>query len=94
MRSTYSVVLDNARQEYDGLRERFLRGPDGRWVADGSTAGRSAESLPKRHSASPQGNPANVQVNNPLGLDSDNPWSSWFEDLESRKVIRQDVERT
>lgn len=35
-----------------------------------------------------------VQVNNPLSLEESNPWKSWFEDLELRRMIRQDVQRT
>lgn len=33
-------------------------------------------------------------MNNPLGLDEGNKWSAWFKDLELRRVIRQDVQRT
>ncbi|KAL9540772.1 hypothetical protein MBANPS3_009497 [Mucor bainieri] len=32
--------------------------------------------------------------NNPLALSDSNPWQQYFADLEIRKVIRQDVERT
>ncbi|KAK4058404.1 hypothetical protein OIO90_000562 [Microbotryomycetes sp. JL221] len=106
--STYKVVLSHSRAEYSSLCETYLRAPDGHWVNDGSSTlplGRTSSSSPTSNgagaaAAAPPAAAAttskqlNVQVNNPLGLDDDNPWSTWFEDLELRRTIRQDVQRT
>ncbi|KAI9357289.1 rab-GTPase-TBC domain-containing protein, partial [Zopfochytrium polystomum] len=35
-----------------------------------------------------------LEVNNPLSLEEDSPWTQYFKDTELQKVIRQDVERT
>ncbi|KAM0788387.1 hypothetical protein ACM66B_001525 [Microbotryomycetes sp. NB124-2] len=96
--STYTVLLNHSRAEYSTLREQYLRAPDGHRVNDGATqqqhqhSGSDDNTLHK----SPQVAAAalNVQVNNPLGLDDANPWSTWFQDLELRRTIRQDVQRT
>ncbi|GAA6021314.1 hypothetical protein JCM10207_002694 [Rhodosporidiobolus poonsookiae] len=97
--STYNVLLKTSRAGYADLRERYLRAPDGKWVNDGGSggendsgagsaatagAGKGAKKLEK----------VDVRMNNPLGLEEDNPWQSWFADLELRKTIRQDVLRT
>lgn len=44
-------------------------------------------------SAAPR-KPDNWNLNNPLSLDSSNPWHAYFHALESQNTIRQDVERT
>ncbi|BGP54891.1 hypothetical protein JCM8202_003400 [Rhodotorula sphaerocarpa] len=92
---TYSLLLSQSRSSYSALRERYLRAPDGRWVQDEDSP--QGPPVPEKGSG-PAGAPrlAKVQVkgNNPLGLEEENPWISWFEDLELRKVIRQDVLRT
>lgn len=36
----------------------------------------------------------NLDKNNPLSLDTENPWTTWFASVELRKTILQDVERT
>ncbi|KAJ1559061.1 TBC1 domain, member 5, partial [Cladochytrium tenue] len=38
--------------------------------------------------------PGDLDVNNPLSLEADSPWTQYFKDTELRKVINQDVERT
>lgn len=38
--------------------------------------------------------PEDWNLNNPLSLDSSNPWHAYFSAIEARNVIRQDVERT
>jgi TBC1 domain family member 5 len=88
--STYGLILTHSRSEYSELRSRLLRSPDGGWVNDGSSSGGSPRPDEPKGGVEPVG----VQVNNPLGLDSANPWSAWFEDLELRRTIRQDVQRT
>ncbi|KAK4051847.1 hypothetical protein OIV83_002552 [Microbotryomycetes sp. JL201] len=87
---TYGVILNHSRAEYSSLREQYLRAPDGHWVNDGATQLKSDINAPER----PSSIAMNVQVNNPLGLDDANPWSTWFQDLELRRTIRQDVQRT
>jgi TBC1 domain family member 5 len=44
-------------------------------------------------SAAPR-KPNDWNLNNPLSLDSSNPWHAYFSALESQNTIRQDVERT
>lgn len=97
--STYSLLLSRQRSEYSDLRERFLRAPDGGWIKDGETnedGNRGRTSSENGGEKSATGRPVKVdaKVNNPLGLEEDNPWQSWFADLELRKTIRQDVQRT
>lgn len=89
--SNYSLLLAHARSEYAELRDRYLRSPDGGWVNDGVGTESSARAAPKAGAGTTK---SDVTVNNPLGLDSSNPWSTWFADLELRRTIRQDVERT
>ncbi|GAA6060702.1 hypothetical protein JCM10212_003323 [Sporobolomyces blumeae] len=102
--AAYSVLLARQRTDYDDLRERYLRAPDGGWIHDGEStndavlAGTSGASKENGNDRSTTGNARPVKVdakvNNPLGLEQDNPWQSWFSDLELRKTIRQDVQRT
>lgn len=97
-RAPYSLLLARSRSEYAELSARYLRSPDGGLVNDGdgdslgnaSNGNEKASRLPDVLGLSGLG----VQVNNPLSLDSENPWQSWFADLELRKTIRQDVQRT
>ncbi|GEM06910.1 TBC domain protein, Rab GTPase activator [Rhodotorula toruloides] len=96
---TYSLLLSQARTAYEELRERYLRAPDGRWAADGETGGADnpAPAPPTSKAngvASGHLRKVDVKANNPLGLDDENPWQAWFEDLDLRKMIRQDVQRT
>lgn len=88
--SAYEIALQHSRSDYEQLRTRFLTSPDGTWVNDGA----SSTSHSPKLSGHTNMKTAEVQVNNPLGLDSANPWSSWFQDLELRRTIRQDVQRT
>ncbi|KAM0751577.1 RabGAP/TBC [Meredithblackwellia eburnea MCA 4105] len=102
-RSTYAFLLTQSRSEYAELRDRFLKSPDGTYVNDGDH-----ESLDSAHSSAPPGKPSSlghgdrkqrsatlgVQVNNPLSQEPGNLWSTWFDDLELRRTIRQDVKRT
>lgn len=90
--SSYSAILSHSRSEYTELRTRYLISPDGGWVNDGA----SPSASPRIDQSVSMVGPAlvEVQVNNPLGLDSGNPWSTWFDSLELRRTIRQDVKRT
>ncbi|GAA6028006.1 hypothetical protein JCM8097_001826 [Rhodosporidiobolus ruineniae] len=104
--STYSLLLSHSRSQYTQLRERYLRSPDGNWIQDGPSTGETGEGGGKGGEAglrssngSSKGGKApmakvDVKHNNPLGLEEENPWASWFADVELRKVIRQDVART
>ncbi|GAA5950232.1 hypothetical protein JCM3765_004248 [Sporobolomyces pararoseus] len=97
--STYSLLLSRQRSEYEDLREQYLRAPDGGWIKDGESEGTGEKSSRGESSVSTIGNgkrpvKVDVKVNNPLGLEENNPWQSWFADLELRKTIRQDVQRT
>ena len=90
-------LLAKTREEYSALRDKYLRSPDGGWVNDG----RQDRAEPSAgRAAAPLGGPdqtkdkVDVNVNNPLGLDEGNKWSAWFKDLELRRLIRQDVQRT
>lgn len=86
-REPYELGLAQSRTAYTALRERYLRSPDGRWVADGP--GDSPAAAGKG-----QARVEDLKVNNPLGLDDGNPWQEWFSDLETRSEIRKDVLRT
>ncbi|KAI8854191.1 rab-GTPase-TBC domain-containing protein [Chytridium lagenaria] len=53
------------------------------------------EDLKKRFAFDPsRGATKELEVNNPLSLDDESPWSQYFKDTELVKIIRQDVERT
>lgn len=65
-----------------------MRAPDGSYEEGFHVPGDSAPT-----SAAPQ-KPDNWNLNNPLSLDSSNPWHAYFSALDSRNTIRQDVERT
>ncbi|SCV74092.1 BQ2448_6524 [Microbotryum intermedium] len=102
--TSYERMLQHARSEYSSLRTTYLRSPDGKWCSDYLSLA-SIESpkppVPPKFTANglssvASGGITKVQVdqNNPLAIDEGNPWTSWFEDLELRRVIRQDVSRT
>ncbi|KAF8334135.1 rab-GTPase-TBC domain-containing protein [Cantharellus anzutake] len=80
-------ALRSARSRYASLIRIELRAPDGsyeEWV-----------DLPGADAAVPDRNTIeNWTRNNPLSLDADSGWNDWFDAVELRKVIRQDVERT
>lgn len=89
----YSILLERSRGEYSELRDRFLRSPDGRWIDDGEERHSRRASSGKGRASTKEKEVA-VQLNNPLSLDESSPWKAWFKDLELRRMIRQDVERT
>lgn len=72
--TNYNLILERSRNDYDELRQKFLRSPD--------------ELLDSNK------NYSRNDVNNPLSLDIESPWVDWFDSLELRRVILQDVERT
>ncbi|GAA5859295.1 hypothetical protein JCM8547_001970 [Rhodosporidiobolus lusitaniae] len=104
--STHSLLLSHARSGYTELRERYLRAPDGKWVRDDPSSSPSGDEEKDSGLSSSTGSNGNVKGgkavlekvdvrhNNPLGDEEENPWKSWFADLDLRKTIRQDVQRT
>jgi TBC1 domain family protein 5 len=82
----FAPSLAAARQSYNDVRARFLVAPDGRWADDCS----GGEDSPPSPASSSSGGVAW----DPLSLDGDSPWKTWFAHLELRETIRQDVDRT
>ncbi|RSH90652.1 hypothetical protein EHS25_001257 [Saitozyma podzolica] len=83
----FPPALETSRAAYTSLRRRYLVAPDGRWAADCSGAEEQAETGPS--SPKPDGDGWD-----PLSLDGQSPWKTWFAHQELRATIRQDVERT
>lgn len=92
--SSTAQLLARARSEYSDLRDKYLRSPDGGWVNDGEQGSAGGPKSPRTTAAQGPKVKLDLNVNNPLGLDEGNQWSAWFKDLELRRVIRQDVQRT
>ncbi|ORX33597.1 rab-GTPase-TBC domain-domain-containing protein [Kockovaella imperatae] len=100
----YPTSLADSRARYDTLRSKYLVAPDGRWAADcsaprgavysASTAHSEADRSTRQSPSLHQGPPASPGSWDPLSLSSDNPWKSWFAQMELRNEIRRDVERT
>ncbi|CED83991.1 Ypt/Rab-specific GTPase-activating protein GYP6 [Phaffia rhodozyma] len=89
--STFLKPLSTSRVTYDTMRSQYLRAPDGRWAADVSVpAGVKTRDVGEAAGKSK----GDLGINNPLSLESENPWQSWFRDVELRKEIKKDVERT
>jgi TBC1 domain family protein 5 len=82
------LSLRESRQRYVDLLRCGLCAPDGSyedWVE-----------IPGFDTSTIQGPPSgdNWSRNNPLSLDADSGWHDWFNAVDLRKTIRQDVERT
>ncbi|SNX84456.1 related to molybdenum cofactor biosynthetic protein [Melanopsichium pennsylvanicum] len=102
--SSWSAVIKRDRDAYNELRCRLLRAPDGNYPPevgfDGThtTLGSAAATNQQDpHASSARVRPAvvnDLSVNNPLSLDDSNPWKTYYNTLETRRVILQDVERT
>lgn len=74
---------------YTSLRRRYLVAPDGRWASDCSPDDQSPSSpLPLPAPGGPEGEW------DPLSLDGQSPWKTWFAHQDLRATIRQDVDRT
>ena len=86
--------MEHARTEWDSLRERYLRSPDGHWVDDGAGPVASTSAMARQASAGGKGKARAVHGLDPLSLDKSSPWASWFADLDMRAEIRRDTERT
>ncbi|KIY69993.1 RabGAP/TBC [Cylindrobasidium torrendii FP15055 ss-10] len=81
-------TLKISRKQYTDLLLEKMRAPDGGYE-EGFSLPASIESPPKIVKAD-----SNLQRNNPLSLDTENPWKQWFTAVELRRTISQDVERT
>ena len=81
-------ALRYSRQHYVCLLKEKLRAPDGSYEEGLHIPGDSTPT-----SAAPR-KPDDWNLNNPLSLDSSNPWHAYFSAMESQNIIRQDVERT
>jgi TBC1 domain family protein 5 len=88
----FQTSLQTTRQAYDQLRVSYLRSPDGRYPTDVSVPPSSTTatyaSLPVPNGGGGQ------EVFDPLSLEEESPWKKYYTDLEVRKEIRKDVERT
>ncbi|TFL07627.1 rab-GTPase-TBC domain-containing protein, partial [Pterulicium gracile] len=82
------LAVRAARGSYRSLLVDKLRAPDGS-LEDGFIVPGTTEPH-RRH----EDTPVNLEMNNPLSLHEDNPWRQWFTNVELRKTILQDVERT
>lgn len=95
--SGWQIALEHSRAEWTSLASTHLRSPDGIWVNDGPE-GKARTSLdriaPTKDANSQLGRASDATASNPLGLETSNPWRQWFADLELRKTLWQDVERT
>ncbi|KAI1784049.1 RabGAP/TBC [Ganoderma leucocontextum] len=80
--------LRSAREDYQRLLMDKMRAPDGGYE-EGFTVPGSGASPPRSDKGG-----GNLEKNNPLSLDDENPWREWFASAELRKTILQDVERT
>ncbi|KAF8520166.1 hypothetical protein BU17DRAFT_47025 [Hysterangium stoloniferum] len=81
--------LRHSRERYVLLLKEKMRAPDGSYEEGFQVPGSS-----KQIYESPPKKPDNWNLNNPLSLDSSNPWHAYFSAIDSRNMIRQDVERT
>ncbi|KAF7295000.1 Rab-GAP TBC domain-containing protein [Mycena indigotica] len=80
--------LQSSRKQYVKLMKEHLRAPDGSFE-EGVVIPGSSTSVERQASSS-----NDLETNNPLSLHSENPWKEWFNAVETRKTILQDVERT
>ncbi|KAG8966039.1 hypothetical protein FRC03_012615 [Tulasnella sp. 419] len=81
-------TLEEYRQTYVCLLKEKMRAPDGSYEPGFVIPGEGPTS------SDPKEPFGNWERNNPLSLDEQNPWKTWFAAVELRKTIRQDVERT
>lgn len=77
-------ALRRHRRQWADLAHDYLRAPDGTWVEGARPVDATNGSASSGH----------APTFDPLGSDSGNPWPGWYKDLELRKIIRQDVDRT
>ncbi|PFH54401.1 hypothetical protein AMATHDRAFT_78639 [Amanita thiersii Skay4041] len=80
-------TLRDLRGRYISLLLEYMKAPDGSYEESFRPPGLTVP--PKK---APKA--SNINTNNPLSLHEENPWKQWFEAVELRKTILQDVERT
>ncbi|CAD6939585.1 unnamed protein product [Tilletia controversa] len=93
--SSWDVILDDERASYITARKDALRAPDGSLppeVDADSSITTVARPLGRTQTSS-SGKVDNLQVNNPLSLESSNPWPEHFASLDVLQTIKNDVER-
>jgi hypothetical protein len=92
----FQTPLRTSRQSYDDLRFAYLRSPDGGYPADISVPPSRSGSGRRDPSsqADASSGPASNGVFDPLSLEDESPWKKYYKDLEVKKEIRKDVERT
>jgi len=97
----WTFALEKSRSNWEELRQKYLRAPDGLWLEDSveSSVQNLNLKLNQQHISATSLLPLDSQstdlgVNNPLSQHEDNPWNVWLRDLELRKTIKQDVIRT
>ncbi|KAK0545333.1 hypothetical protein OC845_005151 [Tilletia horrida] len=92
--SSWQVILDHERSSYTTARRNALRAPDGSLPpgldADPTTKSEGSSRIEQKR---PSSLVANLQVNNPLSLESSNPWPEHFAALDMLQTIKADVER-
>lgn len=91
-----NTVLKNQRDDYDRVRGKWLKAPDGRWASDCSAPQQDgSKTLPSEEKpGSSLEKDAASSSWDPLNTMEENPWKSWFANAELRKTIDKDVERT
>ncbi|KIM28970.1 hypothetical protein M408DRAFT_8402 [Serendipita vermifera MAFF 305830] len=75
------------RLEYVAALKQVMQAPDGNYAEGFTLPGQSRPPTPVPKQGA-------FEKNNPLSLDEENPWKTWFESVELRKTILQDVQRT
>ncbi|KIJ44190.1 hypothetical protein M422DRAFT_252206 [Sphaerobolus stellatus SS14] len=81
-------AVRSGRERYISLLKDRMRAPDGSYEEGLRIPGGFTPPV------STAKKPDDWNLNNPLSLDSSNPWHAYFSAIEARNVIRQDVERT
>ncbi|KAG8798411.1 hypothetical protein FRC18_008669 [Serendipita sp. 400] len=83
--------LDEVRRQreiYVELLKEVMRAPDGNYEEGFILPGQSRPPTPTPTRR------GEFERNNPLSLDEQNPWKQWFQNMQLRKEILQDVQRT
>ncbi|KAH8833830.1 RabGAP/TBC [Flagelloscypha sp. PMI_526] len=86
--SLFIATVKESRERWTKLILDNFRAPDGTYEEGLQVPGSS--DLAK--TGTRKGD--DLERNNPLSLDQNNPWKDWFDAVELRKTILQDVERT
>ncbi|KAE8222445.1 hypothetical protein CF319_g4352 [Tilletia indica] len=92
--SSWDAILDHERASYITARKDALRAPDGSLPPELDVDSSIIVARPSgQNLASSSGKVDNLQVNNPLSLESSNPWPEHFASLDVLQTIKNDVER-